>query len=128
MSNYTLLNHTNTIGVLPPSPIVRPVPVNERQNLQILSGNVLDPTLPITPPDQQAFQLTVSGVGAVSASAQIYGSNDGKNWLTIGGPITGSGTTTGNVGALGSVGYSFYGALLTAISGTNAVATLTMSC
>lgn len=44
------------------------------------------------------------------------------------GSLTGSGTTTASVGANGTVCFAFFGALLTAISGTGATATLTMSC
>jgi hypothetical protein len=128
MSLYTLINASNTIGALPPTPIIRPVRPDQQQSLALLSGNLLDPTLPITPPSSQSFQLTVAGTGAVSASAQMYGSNDGKNWATIGSPITANGTTTATVVGLGSVPFAFFGALLTAITGTNALATVTMSC
>lgn len=128
MSLYTLLNQSNTIGTLPPALIARPVPVDQQQSLALLTSNPLDPSLQITPPSQQAFQLTVKGSGTVSATAQIYGSNDGKNWLTIGSPVTANGTNLASTGALGTVPFAYYGALLTAISGANATATLTMSC
>lgn len=128
MSIYTLLSPTNVIGTLPPAPVVRPVPVVERQSLQVINGNTLDPALPVTPPGQQAFQLTVTGTGAVTASAQIYGSNDAVHWLTIGAPITANGNTSVSTGANGTVPFAFFGALLTNITGTNARATVTMSC
>lgn len=128
MSNYLLLNQANAIVPLPPKLIVRPISPSQQNNLQVLTSNPLDASLPITPPASQAFQLTVTGTGAVTAQAQIYGSNDGKNWVAIGAPITASGTNVGNVGASGTVPFAFFGALLTSITGTNATATLTMSC
>lgn len=128
MSVYTLLNRAKATATLPPSPVVRPIPVAEMNLSQVVNGNILDPQTRITPPSQQCFQLVVTGTGAVSASAQLYGSNDGTNWATIGAPITATGTGTGTVAANGTVNFAFFGALLTAISGTGAVATLTMSC
>src|ERR1700747_2119098 len=122
MSAYTLLNNYNTVAALPPATIVRPVPVSERSSLAIATGNLMDPTLAISPPNQQAFQLVVTGTGAVSASAQIYGATDNKNWTAIGAPITASGANKGTSGAAGTVGYAFFGALLTSITGTGAVA------
>lgn len=128
MSIYTLLSPTNVIGTLPPAPVIRPIPVGERQSLQVINGNPLDANLPVTPPAQQAFQLTVTGTGAISGTVQIYGSNDAVHWLTIGSTITANGNTSVSTGANGTVPFAFFGCLLTAISGTNARATVTMSC
>lgn len=76
---------------------------------------------------QQTFFLTVNGVGAVSATAQPMVSNDRVNWLNYGAPITAAGTTTGVAAQTGNQVWEYYGAVLTAISGTNASAKLTMS-
>lgn len=127
MSLYTLLSASNKIGTLPPSPIIRPVPVSQQNTLPVLSGNVLDPNLAISPPENQSFQLTVKGTGAVSATAQVYGSNDKVNWVPYGAAITSSGTGTGTNAQGGTTPYAFFGALLTAITGTGATATLVMN-
>lgn len=127
MSNYTLLSAVTQILPLPPSPIIRPVSITDAQSIAVQSGNLQDPNLKITPAATQCFQLVVVGSGAVSAAAQIYGSNDRLNWAKVGNPIIASGTNSGTAGGGGSIGYSFFGALLTAISGTNASATVTMN-
>jgi hypothetical protein len=128
LSNYVLLSPTNVVGTLPPAPIARPISPSQLHSLQVINGNPMDPNLPVTPPGQQSFQLVVKGTGAVSAQAQIYGSNTGLDWATVGAPITANGTTKATVVANGTVPFAFFGALLTAISGTNAIASVTMSC
>lgn len=131
MSIYTLVDRATATGSLPPGKIVRPVPADEAQGLQLqlAGGNLLDPTLQITPPSAQAFQLTVTGTGTVSATAQMVASNDGVHWLTIGAPIAAA-AASGNssAGGLNNSAFSFFGAYITAISGTGAKATVTMSC
>lgn len=127
MTLYVLLERASAIATLPPDPVIRPVPVSQQGTLPIVTGNLMDPHLAITPAFQQAFQITVKGQGAVSASVQMYGSNDNKNWAKIGAPVNVAGTNVATAGTNGSVGYSFFGALLTAISGTNALATVTMN-
>lgn len=90
------------------------------------------PNNPNMPPQTQAFQLTVSGVGAVSATAQIIVSNDSGgdpsqyDWVNYGDPVSASGTTVGIYPSGGNQPWRHYGAYLTAISGTNAAATLRM--
>ena len=128
MSVYTLINNATGTSALPPSPVVRPISVAERQLPSVVNGNVLDPNTAITPPAQQAFVLTASGTASVSATAQIYGSNDNVNWVAIGAAITAAGTTSASVGASGTVPFAFYGATISSISGTGCVAKLTMSC
>lgn len=82
----------------------------------------------VAPPAGQAFSLQVDGIGSVSATAQVWASNDGVNWVTYGSAITassvsGAGTNT----ATGTGNFQWYTAQLTAISGTQANATLTMN-
>jgi hypothetical protein len=127
MSLYYLLVSQSGINPLPPSPIIRPIPANEINLMAVQGGNTMDPNLKVAPSPNQAFQIVVNGVGAVSASVQIYGSNDKVNWTPIGSPVKASGINSGNNGANGSIGYSFFGALLVAISGTNATVTCTMN-
>lgn len=91
------------------------------------------PTNPNMPPLQQAFQLDVVGVGAVSASAQIVVSNDDGpdpslyNWTAYNDPITAAGTDNASNIQAGTQCWKNFGAYITAISGTNASATLRMS-
>lgn len=81
-----------------------------------------------TPPTPQTFVLTVQGNGAVSASAQILGSNDGINFVAYGAVIAASSDTTiSSQAQVGTACYDQYAAIITAISGTNARATVTMS-
>lgn len=87
------------------------------------------------PPPAQAFSLTVNGIGAVSATAQVYvaeADDDAPNWAPYLDPISVSGTvlaanslpmTTAN----GNAPHRRFTAIITAISGTNADATLRMS-
>ena len=75
-------------------------------------------------------QLTVVGdVGAtVSATAQIYGSNDGKGWIYLGDLVT-SGTTTNtffpSISDSITRGFALLRADINAISGSNAIAIVT---
>lgn len=81
-----------------------------------------------TPAASQGFQLVVTGSGPVSASAQVVVSNDGVNWTNLSPLITApaAGGTSSAIGGNSNVPYQFFGAYITAISGTNAKATLTM--
>lgn len=84
-----------------------------------------------SPANAQTFTLLVNGIGTCSATAQIMGSNDGINFVTIGAPVTAAAATAdlkaGIQGAVASSTYNYYGGYVTAISGTNAAATLTVS-
>lgn len=86
---------------------------------------------PNNPPLAQAFTLVVNGIGNCSATCQIVGSNDGVNFINYGAAITASSAfadiTPGIASANGTITYKYYGAYITAISGTNAAATLAMS-
>lgn len=85
------------------------------------------PTNPKMPPLAQAFQLVVSGIGTVSATVQVLASNDGTNWVDYGDAVTATGTITGQAAWAGNQPFRHYAAILTAISGTGAAATLRMS-
>lgn len=130
MAIYRLLDGVTATNSVPPPLIVRPISLQERQSLQVQgAGNLLDPALNITPPTQEAFQVEVTGTGLVSCSVQIYGSNDGLNWLSIGAvisPASASGKST--AGGFLNSSLAFYGAVCTAISGTGAKVYCTMSC
>ncbi|HUO22327.1 MAG TPA: hypothetical protein VMU59_07410 [Caulobacteraceae bacterium] len=85
------------------------------------------------PPAQQQFELVVSGVNAVSATAQVYGSNDdpngaaGQSWTAIGDPITATGSNLASATFTAQTSYGWYTAALTALTGTSAVADVKMS-
>lgn len=77
----------------------------------------------------QSFFLVVTGSGAVSAMAQVMGSNDGVNWTPYGPPITATAATGTSVGAAtGLTPFVFFTGYVTAVSGTNASVSLTMGC
>ena len=70
--------------------------------------------------DQQSYQATVTGSGAVSATVAIEVTNDDKqNWLTLG-TITLSGTGSATDGFASLANWTFVRANVTAISGTGA--------
>jgi len=72
-----------------------------------------------------AIQLSVSGPMA-SATIQAYGSNDGVNVVQLGDPVTVTSTTSQTV--VSTTPYTYYGAQITAISGTGAIASALLSC
>lgn len=75
----------------------------------------------------RTIQASITGVGAVTATVEIYGSNQP---LTTGGSLlatmTLSGTTTDNAGDLIAAEWPFMYAKLTAISGTSAAVTVSV--
>lgn len=122
MSKYDLLVNEAATAVKTP-----PVP-------QYQSVTPWGATNPNVPSQQQTFELAVVGVGAVSASAQILVSNDSGpdpsqyNWVPYGDPISTQAGTNLAVGSISMNGsWRHFAAYLTAISGTNASATLRMS-
>lgn len=121
MSKYDLLVNATATGVTSP---IKP---------QFQAVKPPGPTNPNLPPQQQTFQVEVNGVGPVSASAQIIVSNDAGpdpslyHWIAYGDPITAAGTPTGQAGASMNGAWRNYGAYLTAISGTDAAATVRMA-
>jgi len=70
-----------------------------------------------------AYQASVAGTGAVSATIVIEFSNDGINWIE-GATITLSGTTSATDGFAVDAGWVYARANLTAISGTGAAVTV----
>jgi hypothetical protein len=115
MSNYDLLlNQTVTASAPPPQ------------------GNIVQPWGPNNPKGRtqtQAFQLVVTGTaGNVSGTAQNIDSNDGVNWVSYGSPMVAASTYLVAQAVFGGTQpWKFFGAYLTAISGTGAQATLKMS-
>lgn len=103
--------------------------------VQTTPSLIAQPTLqaPGQPPGLQAFQITVTGTGSVSCTVQIVGTNlvpaDGSTpqWVNYGLTFTASGTNTATYGAQGNTPFSYYGAIVTAISGTGAKCTVTVS-
>lgn len=79
-------------------------------------------------PQTQTFHAVVAGTsGNVSATIQVYVSNDGVNWTAYGSVITIASAATPQQGiSNGSQPWQFYTAVVTAISGTGAVCTVTM--
>lgn len=68
-----------------------------------------------------SFQATVLGTGAVTATVEIEGSNDGAYWCdTPLGTITLSGTTSHTDGFTVNAPWKYVRANITAISGTGA--------
>lgn len=86
-------------------------------------------------PPSQAFMLLVDGIGSLSATAQIYVSNDddqtSARWAPYGDPITATGTALNGAVPMatsaGSQPWRRFTAIITAISGTNASADVKMS-
>lgn len=81
-----------------------------------------------TNPQTQTFQaVATASTGNVSATVQIYASNDGGNWVPYGSAITiASGATPQQGVSNGAQPWQYYTALVSALSGTNAQVTVTM--
>lgn len=77
-------------------------------------------------PDRKTYQAVVTGTGSVSGTVEIEGSNDGTNFDVIG-TLTLSGTGSGSDSFTSLDCYKFVRADLTAISGTGAAVTATVS-
>lgn len=74
-----------------------------------------------------AYQATITGTGAVSATVQIEVSNDNIGWLVDSvSTLTLSGTNLASSGFVSSGPWQFARANITAISGTNAKVTCTV--
>jgi hypothetical protein len=75
-----------------------------------------------------AYQATVSGTGAVSASVVIEVSNDNVGWLSdSSSTLSLSGTTVASAGLVATSTWAYVRARVTAISGTGASVTVTAS-
>lgn len=82
------------------------------------------------PTRSQAFVVSVSGGGTVSATVQPVVSNDGVNWVNAAPAITVSGNAdlapvSDSLGT--NQPFEWFGAYVTAISGTNASCNVKMS-
>ena len=76
--------------------------------------------------DITLIQLSVFGTGAVSATTQVFGSNDEIAWVDLG-SITATGTNSGTVSDSIDVPFRMLRADITAISGTGARALVTQN-
>lgn len=87
---------------------------------------------PHSPPTQQTFVISLTGIGACSVTVVFVGSIDGgRTWQQVA-QFTAAGTsldTTGGASAAttSSNSFSHYGAYVSAISGENAAATARVS-
>jgi hypothetical protein len=82
---------------------------------------------PINPPTQ-TFVAVVSGTGAVSATVQPQGSNDGQTWINLGSGITiASGASPQAGSQIVNSTFQYFRANVTALSGTGAVVNTTMA-
>lgn len=111
MSVYNLLvNQKSTISTPPPGLIVQPT-----------TGQLGQPA------SYQAITATVQGTGALTAIIQPVVSNDGVNWSNAGNAInlSGTGSATGNVSNQGS--FTYWGALVTTLTGTGATVNCQLS-
>jgi hypothetical protein len=82
------------------------------------------------PSSYQAVTVTVTAPSsnAISATVQLMVSNDGVNWSNYGTAITASGTGTAfTVNQSLQASFAFWGAIVTAISGTGAAVTCLLS-
>lgn len=81
------------------------------------------------PTQSQGFEIVVKGSGNVSATATIVGSNDGINWSSTGVTVAATSATNISTGLSSSQNtpYAYFGAYISAISGTGAKASVTMS-
>jgi len=92
-------------------------------------------TNPTTPPSQETFVVEIIGTaGNVGGTVQLVASNDPgdpasvKNWVNLGDPLIAPSTyLTATYTTTMQASFKHYGALLTAISGTGAAATVTMA-
>ena len=110
--------------------------VTAAQTLVNGSGNVPTGSQVVNPsggstatnPPVQSFQLLVTcSAGNCSATAQVIVSNDGVNWSNYGSAISASSGVSPNTAiANNSQPFQYYSAYITAISGTNAKASVTM--
>ena len=79
-------------------------------------------------PPTQTVAVVVSGTGNVSATVQLQGSNDDINWQNAGTAITiasGASPQLGNT--IVNSTWQFFRGNITALTGTNASATVTMA-
>lgn len=110
---------------------VQTAPVGGVLPVQSQSVQPLAQNNPNSPASAQSMQVVVKGIGGCSATVQFIGSNDGVNWINYGPTVVATSAnadiTPGTAGASGTTPYTFMSAYVTAISGTNAAATASIS-
>lgn len=74
----------------------------------------------------RTFVANVAGTGAVTATVLVQVSNNNSHWITLA-TITLSGTTSADDGFVADESWQYVRGKVTAISGTGAAVTLTMS-
>lgn len=86
---------------------------------------------PNSPAGQHSLEVVTNGIGNCSSSVQFYGSNDGVSFFPYGPLLTATGTAAdlspGVSVFAGTQSYTYIGAVVTAISGTNASVTASIS-
>ncbi len=82
---------------------------------------------PINPQTQTFHVVATASSGNVSATVQIYASNDGVNWTAYGSAITIAAAATPQQGVSnGAQPWQYYTAFVSALTGTGALVTVTM--
>ena len=120
MTAYLLLNNVTAVQTAPT--LARPAP-----QAALPGGGAGSP---VGGPTNQSFHAVVTGSGSVSATIHLQVSNDGMNWIdypTIGVMTVSSGGAPQQALAAGTTPYQYFSAYVSAISGTNASVSLTMS-
>jgi len=81
-----------------------------------------------TNPQTQTFEVVATTTsGNVTATVQVYASNDGVNWVAYGSPITIASGASPQIGSgTGASPWQWYTALVSALTGTGAQCTVTM--
>jgi hypothetical protein len=123
MSKYDLLVNAKTAAAITTQP-------------QFQAVKPPGPNNPNLPPQSQAFEAVLNGVGNCSASVQLLATNDNPengtaNWIPYGPPIalaaTSADLTPGTASVRGDFPWRYFGAYVASISGTNASVTTKMS-
>lgn len=87
--------------------------------------------LPNSPAPTQSLQVVTNGIGNCSSAVQFYGSNDGLSFYPYGPLLTATGTVAdispGVSVFAGTQCYTYIGAIVTTISGTNASVTASVA-
>ena len=124
MATYVLIKNATATGTAP-SPTLAP----PQAQAGAQSVNPTGPSNPNSPTQTQMIQVFASTTsGNVAATAQVYGSNDQINWTAAGAAIAISSTALYGAAALQlALPYKYFTAILTALSGTGASASVTMS-
>lgn len=82
----------------------------------------------VQPPTNQTFHVVETGSGNVTATVQIFVSNDGQNFIAYGSAISiASAAAPQQASSTGTAAWAYYTAQVTAISGTSASVTVTMN-